>query len=70
MIRAEDFVDDVEPVRAASPRWHGELIRAAERELRFAQPVSVGAWLGSLTGAALAGGSLGFLAAFVWTVIA
>ena len=70
MIRAEDFVDDVEPVRVASPRRHGELIRAAEREVRFAQPMPVFAWLDSLAGAALVGGSVGFITASLIGVLA
>ena len=54
-----------EAYRVASPERHGELLREAHRQVRFAQPVPVAAWLGSLVGAALVGGSLGFLAAFL-----
>lgn len=70
MIRADHLPADVEPARAASPRRHGELIRAAERELRFAQPAPVWAWLGSLAGAAVIGMGLGGLLIFLVDVVA
>ena len=49
--------------RPASPERHGELLREAHRQVRFAQPVPVWAWLGSLAGAAVVG--IGFGVAIV-----